>query len=43
MEVSGKFHAPDALPSEKEHPEAGWALEPVGTRWRTKIPTQLIR
>jgi hypothetical protein len=38
MEVSGQFHAPTALPP-REKPlvptaqEAGWAPEPVWTRW----------
>jgi len=44
MEVSGQFHARAALPPEKEPlvptgQEAGWAPEPVWTRWlREKFP-----
>jgi len=44
MKVSGQFHAPAALPPEKEPLvpigcEAGWAAEPVWTRWwREKFP-----
>jgi len=39
MEVNGQPHATAALPPGKEPPvpigyEAGWALEPVWTRWR---------
>jgi hypothetical protein len=39
MKVSGQFHGPDALPPGKEslvpiRQEAGWATEPVSTRWR---------
>jgi hypothetical protein len=45
MEVSGQLHAPAALPSGKEpllptEYEAGWAPQPVWTRWwRQKFPT----
>jgi len=44
MEVSDQLHAPTALPRGKEPPvpikyEAGWAPEPVWTRWwREKFP-----
>jgi hypothetical protein len=44
MEVSGQFHAPVALPPEKEPLilngyEAGWAPEPFWKRWgREKFP-----
>jgi hypothetical protein len=44
MEVSGQLHAPAALLPEEEPPvpigyEAGWAPEPIWTRWwREKFP-----
>jgi hypothetical protein len=44
MEVSSQLHAPAALPPGTELPvpieyEAGWAPEPVWTRWwREKFP-----
>jgi hypothetical protein len=44
MEVNGQLHAPAALPAGKEPlvpigQEAGWAPEPVWTRWwREKFP-----
>jgi len=46
MDVSGQFHDPAALPSKKQSLvplgyEAGWAPEPVWTRWRReKLPTR---
>jgi hypothetical protein len=49
MEVSGQFHAPAALPPGKKPlvsivKEAGWAPEPVWTRWlgeKLRAPTEI--
>jgi hypothetical protein len=48
MEVSEQLHSQAALPPRKEHPvfiryEAGWAPEPVWTRWqREKFPVTFL-
>jgi len=41
---SGQIHAPDILPPGKKPlvptgQDAGWALEPLRTRWKRKIPS----
>jgi hypothetical protein len=45
MEVRCQLHAPAALLPGKEHPvpigpEAGWAPDPVSTRWRREMPSE---
>jgi len=34
MQVSGQLHAPTGLSAVRTEQEAGWAPEPIWTRWR---------